>query len=56
MQCEIYTKARQEVQYLAGAEFNTKIKIGHYVNDRTRDWKKVREFTENSQCRLCKEQ
>ena len=35
MQCEIYTKARQEVQYLAGAEFNTKIKIGHYVNDRT---------------------
>ena len=38
MQREIYKKLRQEMQYVAGAEFNTKKKISHYVSDRTDDF------------------
>lgn len=29
-------KARQDVQYIAGAEFNTEKSVYHYVDDRTR--------------------
>ena len=49
--------AKQEVQYMAGVEFNNKENMSMSVTERmteTRICKEVRGITENSHCRLCK--